>query len=238
MRPVLSSFSQIDSEAKWHQRLEQALHSLTGGQATFVELVAPAAPQSGPSEDVRRKVLLPGSFNPLHQGHVGMANWVSQQLGLPVWFEMSFVNADKPVAFLNDIRERLRWQWIQPASQDGTHNGLSIRPHGLMLSGNARFLKKARTFPGSLFAVGMDTITRVADARFYDNRPDLRDEAMAEIADLGCNFLVFGRLRGPVFQTLESTDLPSCVLDLCEPVGEMAFREDISSTELRRRNEP
>ena len=234
----MSSFPTFDSEAQWHNLLEKALHSLTMGQASFVELVAPMALQASPSEDARRKVLLPGSFNPLHSGHIGMANWVSQRLDLPVWFELSFVNADKPVAFLDQIRERLRWQWVRPFPRDLKNQGHSIRPHGLMLSGNARFLSKARACPGTLFAVGIDTITRVADARFYDKRSDSLDAAMAEISDLGCGFLVFGRLSGQDFQTLESVKLPACVRKLCQPVAEETFRKDISSTELRRQSLP
>lgn len=230
----MSSFSNFNSEAQWHQRLERALHSLTLGQATSVELLPPDPSHSGAGADDRRKVLLPGSFNPLHEGHLGMANWVSHHLGLPVWFELSFVNADKPVAFLDEISQRLRQQWIQPNSQDPTLKSLSMHPHGLMLSGNARFLSKARAFPGSLFAVGIDTIIRVADPRFYDNQPDARDAAMSEIADLGCNFLVFGRLLEQNFQTLESANLPACILELCQPVEETAFRKDVSSTQLRR----
>ena len=84
-----------------------------------------------------------------------------------------------------------------------------------------------------MFAVGADTITRVADARFYGDRGEDRDGAIDEIARLGCRFLVFGRADQEGFQELDDLSLPDKLRAICDGVPGAEFRIDISSTELR-----
>ena len=47
------------------------------------------------------------------------------------------------------------------------------------------------------------------------------------------SFLVFGRLVGDQFTTLDEVDIPDSLRDLCTQVDEARFREDVSSTALR-----
>src|SRR4051812_18082866 len=44
----------------------------------------------------RPAALLPGSFNPVHAGHWGLAEVAADVVGLPVAFELSIANVDKP----------------------------------------------------------------------------------------------------------------------------------------------
>lgn len=162
-----------------------------------------------------------------------MARWASTKLNLPVWFEFSFVNADKPAAYLGQIVKRLDWSLVCDATESLPDLRMTVRPHGLLLSGNARFLSKARDFPGCIFAVGIDTLIRVADPRFYDDSVEQRDQAVAEMASLGCRFLVFGRLRQGRFRGLPDVNLPADLREICDPVAERDFRFDVSSTEIR-----
>ena len=54
-----------------------------------------------------RGAVLPGSFNPLHRGHVELARAASEILGQDVVFEMSVVNVDKPPLEEEEVRRRL-----------------------------------------------------------------------------------------------------------------------------------
>ena len=45
---------------------------------------------------------------------------------------------------------------------------------------------------------------------------------------------MFGRVRDSKFETLADLSLPDSLRTLCDEVPEAAFREDISSTELRQ----
>ncbi|MDG2012251.1 MAG: hypothetical protein P8J33_02020 [Pirellulaceae bacterium] len=230
----MSSPSQIESDAHWPAKLHAAWRQISGGQVSAVELLPPANNANPAGKDGHRKVLLPGSFNPLHRGHVGMANWVARHLSLPVWFEFSFVNADKPEVDFIEIQRRLGTFSSGYAVSDIEQPMLQTPPHGLLLTSNAKFACKARAFPGCCFAVGVDTLSRIAEPRFYENQTVGRDQAMEEIAGLGCRFLVFGRLSEGRFQTLPSMQLPESLARLCDPVQESTFRVDVSSTQIRK----
>ena len=96
------------------------------------------------------------------------------------------------------------------------------------------FVEKAKLMPGATFIVGTDTLRRIADPRYYgDDRAACR-AALMKIAARGCRFLVFGRNMGPGFVGLHQLDLPDPLRSLCQAVSENHFREDVSSTEIRR----
>jgi len=95
------------------------------------------------------------------------------------------------------------------------------------------FVKKAQLFPGATFVVGADTVERVGQVRYYGHEAAMQ-QAIESIAAGGCRFLVFGRVIDGAFQTLEELRLPPRLAALCQGVPAEAFREDISSTELRK----
>ena len=52
------------------------------------------------------RAIFPGAFNPLHAGHLRMAQIAAQRLGVPVELEISIENVDKPPLDYMEIGER------------------------------------------------------------------------------------------------------------------------------------
>ena len=94
------------------------------------------------------------------------------------------------------------------------------------------FVEKSALFPGATFVVGLDTIVRIEDPKYYDNE-SARDDAIRVMADRGNRFLVFGRVFGDEFQTLDSVGVMPALRELCTGIPESEFRLDVSSTEMR-----
>ncbi len=163
--------------------------------------------------------LFAGAFNPIHVGHEGMVRAASEILGSPVDHEVSILNVDKPPLDYIEIGER-----IDQFPSD----------HCIWLSRAPTFVEKSRLFPGVTFVVGVDTLRRVAAARYYGGSEIACDEAIAEIAVRGCRFLVFGRAIGGSFIRLSDLGLPPALAAICREVPESQFRQDVSSTEIRR----
>jgi nicotinamide mononucleotide (NMN) deamidase PncC len=166
------------------------------------------------------KLVFPGAFNPPHRGHLRMAVLAEQLLGAPLIWELSTVNVDKPPLDFIEIRTRVH------AIRFEDHD----RP--IALTSAPTFREKSALFPGATFVVGADTVLRVGDLRYYGDLA-ARDRAIAEIAALGCRFLVFGRQSSAGFQTLCDLELPRELRVICDEVPASEFREDISSTQLR-----
>ncbi|MEN0111990.1 MAG: hypothetical protein AAF805_14820, partial [Planctomycetota bacterium] len=161
--------------------------------------------------------LLPGSFNPPHEGHDAIARIAAERTGRPIAYEVSIENVDKPSLDHLAIAERVAALGDRPA----------------WLTRSPRFIDKARLAPGACFAIGADTAARLGDARYAADDRTQRDAEFAEIARLGGRFLVFGRRFNGRFHELGDLDLPPGLRELCEAVPEEAFRHDVSSTELR-----
>ncbi len=175
---------------------------------------------------VMPKVVFPGAFNPPHEGHCQMARIAAKQLGYEVAWELSVSNVDKRSLDYIEIAHRL--QLLQQLSADSM----------IALTTAPTFREKAELFPNCHFVVGIDTIARIADPRYYHDDPAQRDRAIVALADSGSKFLVFGRQNlsrplGDPFQTLDDLLLPEQLLAICVGVPEEDFRADISSTELR-----
>jgi nicotinamide mononucleotide (NMN) deamidase PncC len=168
-------------------------------------------------DDQRPAILFPGAFNPIHAAHEQMAEIAATRLGAPVTFELSIVNVDKPPLDFIEIADRLQ----------------SLSGKRVLLTRAPRFTEKAQIAPGCTFVVGMDTVSRIGDSRYYAGGDTQRDAAITAIAGAGCRFLVFGRIVNGNYCTLADISIPSTLRKLCDEVSEAEFREDISSSELR-----
>ena len=136
--------------------------------------------------------------------------------GLVGAFELSVRNIDKPLLDYIEIQRRLA-RFEQP----------------VWLTRLPTFVEKANRFPGASFVVGIDTLVRIANPRYYGGSAEL-DRALAALADRKVRFLVFGRTLKGTFQGLAQVELPPALRQMCVAVSEAEFRADISSTALRR----
>ena len=165
------------------------------------------------------QALLPGSFNPLHQGHIELAAAGGDALGCPVAYELSVVNVDKPPLSVAEARRR--------AEQ---FRGVGA----VVLTGAETFRKKAELFPGCGFVIGWDTAARLIEPRYYGGAETAMLTALAEMWARGGRFAVAGRRdAGGAFRTLADVALPEGFRPLFMDIPESRFRADVSSTALR-----
>jgi Cytidylyltransferase-like len=165
------------------------------------------------------RFLLPGSFDPLHDGHRGMFDAAMRRLGPGGAFELSVTNVEKPPLGDDEIQRRLMaFAGYQP----------------LWLTRAPTFVEKAHLFPGAVFVVGADTAARIVQPRFYEESAERMRSALEEIRAAGCRFLVAGRVDGGGrFIDRDALSLHEELADLFEAIAEGEFRLDLSSTMLR-----
>jgi hypothetical protein len=167
-------------------------------------------------------LLLPGSFNPLHHGHWALADLAARHLGGVVAFELSIANVDKPDLPDDEVRRRIE--------QFGGRAAVFV-------TRAPTFVQKAELFPGRTFVLGADTAARVVQPRYYGDDAAM-ERALDAIRDCGCRFFVGGRVdRDGRFVDVGGIQIPVRYRDLFTGVGEAEFRVDVSSTELRLRDQ-
>ena len=169
----------------------------------------------------RPLVLMPGSFNPVHAGHVLLARVAEELRQQPLAFEISVTNVDKPPLAGQTVRQRLaQFAWKSPVE----------------LTRAPTFVEKSRLFPRTTFVIGADTAERLVAPKYYGDDEARMHVALEEIAGSGGSFLVAvrsdaaGRVRA-----LGDIPVPRRYADLFTEIPEHRFRLDTSSSEIRAR---
>jgi len=166
-------------------------------------------------------VVLPGSFNPMHEGHVLLARVAEELRQQPSAFEISVTNVDKPPLAGDTVRHRLtQFAWKSPVE----------------LTRAPTFVEKSRLFPRTTFVIGADTAERLVAPRYYGDDEVRMHVALEEIANSGGSFLVAVRIdaAGRV-RALNDIPVPQRYADLFTEIPEHRFRVDTSSSEIRAR---
>ena len=172
----------------------------------------------------RPVVLLPGSFNPVHAGHVLLARIAEELRQQPLAFEISVTNVDKPPLEGETVKQRLaQFAWKSPVE----------------LTRAPTFLEKSRLFPTTTFVIGVDTAERLVAPKYYGDDELRMHVALEEIAKSGSSFLVAVRIdpAGRV-RALSDVPVPRRYADLFSEIPEQRFRLDTSSSEIRARGRP
>jgi hypothetical protein len=166
-------------------------------------------------------VLFPGSFNPMHEGHVSLARVAEDLRQQPLAFEISVTNVDKPPLAGETVKHRLaQFAWKSPVE----------------LTRAPTFLEKSRLFPRTTFVIGADTAERLVAPKYYGDDELQMHVALEEIANSGGSFLVAVRIdtAGRV-RALNDIPVPRRYADLFIEIPEHRFRVDTSSSEIRAR---
>lgn len=275
MTPIGNSFDELEDGihllSSTSNSYQQPLDSLLEKEEKAIICVSSPSSNSEPFRMLpmidlpKGSIIVPGSFNPLHEGHLTMvAAALKRILGVDnlndckdrhpiVLFELAVKNADKPPLAKEEILKRVN-QFFMDSPTTQVARDLGLWNFGVVLTMEPFFVDKASLFPDSHFVIGADTFIRLLNPKYYGSSTGpVRDEqshiysmmvALSKIVEHRCDFYVAGRNSGPKgFQTLEDMSkemeifdkLPSSIGNMFHGLTSQECRVDISSTEIRQR---
>ena len=165
--------------------------------------------------NLNNSLILSGSFNPLHEGHIELLKASSKEFKKNPLFEISIKNVDKSEINFNDLMDRIN----------------QFKSLGkLVVTNSAKFEEKSKIFKESIFVIGYDTALRLVDNKYYSD--DFR-KSLKIIEKNNCSFLVSGRFINKNYKKPNNINFKGYDY-LFNILSEEKFRIDISSTELRR----
>ena len=165
-------------------------------------------------EFISKSLILSGSFNPLHNGHIKLLEVSKNMTKLEPFFEISISNVDKRNISLEDLNSRIS-QFYNIGK--------------ILITNSATFEDKSNLFKKSIFAIGYDTAVRILDNKYYEK--DMK-ESLSNIKKNECSFLVTGRKINGKCKYLNDLEI-EYYKGLFSIIPEENFRLDISSTEIR-----
>lgn len=207
-------------------------------------------------------IIYPGSFNPLHEGHVQLVKVALSELdthmnqnnnivsdsnsdeqsneikNCPIVFEITVINADKSPLSRDDLINR-----IMSFSSSGLATQL-LEKYGLtnvaiVVTSRPLFVNKVNLFPNCRILLGADTLSRLLNEKYYNNSRESMILAIGKILQKNI-LIVGGRVTSTgEFQTAQNIllqhHLPEEFLQHIFSLSESSFRCDISSTSIRQK---
>jgi nicotinic acid mononucleotide adenylyltransferase len=166
--------------------------------------------------NVSKAIILSGSFHPLHKGHKELLITAEKMTKLKPFFEISIQNVDKENIPIDEMNARI-----------SQFKGIG----DILVTNLPTFVEKSSVFQNSIFVIGFDTAKRILDDKYYIGS---KNDALEEIRELGCSFLVAGRKVDKNFRTKKNLILNKRYKEMFMEISENRFRIDISSTLLRK----
>jgi hypothetical protein len=158
--------------------------------------------------------LMPGAFNPPHEGHFGLASQAKLQWGTDVIFEICATHPIKPALTVQQMLQRAKL----------------LRGHHILFTQDPLYIDKARAHPKMPLVIGADAMLRILDPQWGNP-----EKQMKEFTKLGTEFWIASRL---VDGKLITKDDIMAMIPLWYDIDVLNFRSikgqwDISSTQLR-----